>query len=94
MSRRDRTRKVQPRFLLFLASVFILLISITLLIVAIVYGSSFCSPTNCGGSPDALTLGSTVIPTVDETQPNVTNVESSAANVIDPPPALQSDITY
>ena len=94
MSRRDRTRKVQPRFLLFLASVFILLISITLLIVAIVYGSSFCSPTSCGGSPDALTLGSTVIPTVDETQTTVTDTETAPADVIADPPALQSDLTY
>ncbi|MBR0426166.1 MAG: hypothetical protein IJK01_08635 [Clostridia bacterium] len=98
MSRRDRTRTIHPRFLLFVASVFILLVSVVLLIVAIVYGSSSCAALkSCSGSPDALTLGSTVIETEDsagqQTAP-VTKTDNTDATLIDAPPALQKDITY
>ena len=96
MSRRDRTRKVHPRFLLFVASVFILLISITLLIIAIVYGSSFCSAASCSRSPDSLSLGSTVIETGEEENPApaVTKTETEPTSVILSPPELQADVTY
>lgn len=92
MSRRDRTRTVHPRFLLFLASVFILLISITLLIVAIVYGSSFCTSFGCSRSPDSLTLGSTVIePETGTSNAPVVTTESNTVLLIDPPPEIAED---
>ena len=98
MSRRDRTRTIHPRFLLFVASVFILLISVTLLVVAIVYGSSSCAALKgCVGSPDALTLGSTVIETESsgtDTQSAVSKTDSTNATVIDAPPALDKDLAY
>ena len=98
MSRRDRTRTIRPRFLLFAASVFILLISVILLIVAIVYGSSSCAALkSCAGSPDALTIGSTVIETEDSAAnltTTVTKTQVGEATIIEGPPALQSDVTY
>ena len=98
MSRRDRTRTIRPRFLLFLTSVFILLISLVLLVVAIVYGSSSCAAfQSCSKSPDALTIGSTVIETeasAASAATGVTKTETSAGEVIEGPPALQSDIVY
>ena len=96
MSRRDRTRLIRPRFLLFIASVFILLISITLLIIAIVYGSSFCSATSCSKVPDSLSLGSTVIDTGEENEESqaMTKTETEKASVILAPPELSEDEVY
>ena len=96
MSRRDRNRTINPRFLLFLASVFILLISVTLLVIAIIYGSSFCSATSCGRSPDSLTLGSTVIDTGTgpTSPPSVTKTENSQKKLIAAPPELDTNKAY
>ena len=96
MSRRDWNRTINPRFLLFLASVFILLISVTLLVIAIIYGSSFCSATSCGRSPDSLTLGSTVIDTGTgpTSPPAVTKTENSQKKLIAAPPELDPNKAY
>lgn len=98
MSRRDRVRTIRPRFLLFVASVFILLISVVLLIIAIVYGSSSCGAAqSCAGSPDALTIGSQVIETEDTPQQQTQSVTQTTGGenaVIADPPALQADVTY
>ena len=96
MSRRDRTRTIRPRFLLFLASVFILLISLTLLIIAIVYGSSFCSATSCSRVPDSISLGSIVIDTGNEeiAAQSVTKTETEQVSVILAPPELAEDAVF
>ena len=90
-------RTVHPRFLFFCASVFILLIAVVLLVVAVKYGSTMCSTgTRCGGTPDALAIGSTVIDTGDDPGANTeaTDVNQSDAAIIPDPPALSESQTY
>ena len=97
MSRRDRSRTIRPRFILFVASVFILLISIVLLVIAIVYGSSFCSAVSCSRTPDSLTIGSTVIdtgPTTAPDAPAMTTTGSTEQAVIAGPPAFTEDMEF
>lgn len=96
MARRDRNRTIRPRFLLFVASVFILLISVVLLVVAIVYGSSFCSAAKCSRVPDSLTLGSTVIDTgvQPSAEPGMTTTGGTEAAIISGPPELPDGIDF
>jgi len=94
---RKNTRSVQPRFLLFLTSVFILVIAVALLVVSVKYGSSMCSSgTRCGGSPDALAIGSTVIDTGDgaSAAPNRPEQSTTESSVIPDPPALSEGTEY
>lgn len=94
---RNNSRTVHPRFLIFCASVIILLIAFVLLIVAIKYGSSMCSScTRCGGAPDAIAIGSTVIDTGDTPTavPNAPGAEKTEASVIPDPPALPENTSY
>ena len=82
---------------MFCASVFIFLIAVVLLVVAVKYGSSMCSTgTRCGGSPDAIAIGSTVIDTSDgePTEPQNTDVNATDASIIPDPPALDESRDY
>ncbi|MBR3037220.1 MAG: PQQ-binding-like beta-propeller repeat protein [Clostridia bacterium] len=93
----NNNRTVHPRFLVFCASVFILLIAVVLLAVAVKYGSSMCSTgTRCGGSPDALAIGSTVIDPggAQENPPEQSGVNQSDASIIPDPPALSESTEY
>ncbi len=94
----NNNRSVHPRFLVFCASVFIFLIAVVLLVVAVKYGSSMCSTgTRCGGTPDALAIGSTVIDTGEgtpEQNPVASDVNQTDAAVIPDPPALSDSKTY
>lgn len=91
-------RTVHPRFLIFCASTFILLIAVVLLVVAVKYGSSMCSTgTRCGGTPDAIAIGSTVIDTGEgETGAGTgtTGVSQTDATIIPDPPALSESQSY
>ena len=93
---RKNTRSVQPRFLLFLTSVFILVIAVALLVVSVKYGSSMCSSgARCGGSPDAIAIGSTIIDTGDASAaPNRPEQNTTEASVIPDPPALSETTRY
>lgn len=93
----NNKRTVHPRFLIFCASLFILVIAIALLVVAVKYGSSMCSTsTRCGGTPDALAIGSTVIDVTDGTEPaqQSMDVNQTDASIIPDPPALSESATY
>ena len=82
---------------MFCASVFIFLIAVVLLVVAVKYGSSMCSTgTRCGGSPDAIAIGSTVIDTSEgePTEPQNTDVNAADASIIPDPPALDEARDY
>ena len=82
---------------MFCASVFIFLIAVVLLVVAVKYGSSMCSTgTRCGGSPDAIAIGSTVIDTSEgePTEPQNTDVNAADASIIPDPPALDESRDY
>ena len=73
----------------------ILVIAVVLLVVAVKYGSSVCSAgTRCGGAPDAIAIGSTVIDTGDaqaSAAPNAQDKTNTEAAVIPDPPALAQD---
>ena len=73
------------------------MIAVVLLVVAVKYGSTMCSTaTRCGGTLDAIAIGSTVIDTGERAtaNPNASGLDHTQASVIPDPPALDANKTY
>lgn len=96
MARRSRTRTIQPKFIRFCISVFLLLISIVLLIIAVVFGSKSCNPTaSCSGSPDSLSIGNPVIDVDASDAPDgMTETTNTENAVVASPPELPDGVRY
>ena len=96
MARRNE-RTVSPKFILFCASVFILVIAVALLIFA----AGLCSNTSgsrrsrCGGAEDALSLAQEIDPGTETSAPGAaaTAPAQNELSVIPDPPALPKDRT-
>ena len=97
MARRNE-RTVSPKFILFCASVFILVIAVALLIVAMGLCSNSGSgrQSSCAGAQDSLSLAQEIDPVAGTTAPDseATATTQAEQSVIPDPPALPKDKTF